>query len=152
MQLTKGIRRILSETVVKVHPDNYAIVYIDPSEADVANKLLSEESEFLSLTFTREEVSVVMKASDWEKVMGKFRSYKVAAPYRLITFDIVLDLSIVGFLSVVSAALAADGVSIYALSTYLKDHILVKEEDAGKAVRVLDGLINEAKRGPPNNG
>jgi len=92
-----------------------------------------------------------MKTAVWEKVRGKFKLYKVTAPYRLITFDIVLDLSIVGFLSVVSTALADNGISIYALSTYLKDHILVKEEDASKAIRILNCLIKEARRSPPNN-
>jgi hypothetical protein len=48
-------------------------------------------------------------------------------------------------MSVVSTALAESGVSIYALSTYLKDHILVKKGDAGKAVRVLNGLIDDTR-------
>ncbi|MCK5670788.1 ACT domain-containing protein [Candidatus Bathyarchaeota archaeon] len=70
-----------------------------------------------------------------------FRSSEVEGPYRTITFDIVLDLSLVGFLSVVSAVLAESGISIYALSTYLRDHILVKSSQADETVRVLDELI-----------
>ncbi|HIH89338.1 TPA: ACT domain-containing protein, partial [Candidatus Bathyarchaeota archaeon] len=46
-----------------------------------------------------------------------------------------------------SPALAEAGVSIYALSTYLKDHILVKKRDAAKAVSVLNCLVSEAKSG-----
>ena len=146
------MRQILRETTIREHPDSYAIVYIDPSEAYEAKAILSEATPVISLTITREEVSVVLRVSDWESKRRRFVSYKVAAPYRLITFDIVLDLSIVGFLSAVSAALASEGVSIYALSTYLKDHILVKEEDARKAVFVLENMIAEAKYAPLKNG
>jgi len=63
----------------------------------------------------------------------------------LITFDIVLDLSLVGFLSVVSSVLADEGVSIYALSTYLRDHILVKKVDAARAIAALDRLIERCR-------
>ena len=66
-------------------------------------------------------------------------------PYRLITFEIVLDLSVVGFLAAVSARLAEEGVSIYALSTFLRDHILVKGEDADRAAEALRRLIEECK-------
>ncbi|MCW4012778.1 MAG: ACT domain-containing protein, partial [Candidatus Bathyarchaeota archaeon] len=59
-----------------------------------------------------------------------------------ITFDIVLDLSLVGFLSVVSAILADEGISIYAISTYLRDHILVKTSEVEKTIQVLENLIN----------
>jgi hypothetical protein len=54
-------------------------------------------------------------------------------------------LSLVGFLSVVSSLLAENGVSIYALSTYLRDHILVKKEDAAKATELLNGLVERSR-------
>jgi hypothetical protein len=72
----------------------------------------------------------------------------VEGPYRLFTFDIVLDLSIVGFMSVVSTALTESGISVYIISTYLKDHLLVKKQDAAKALNVLNGLFLQQK---PNN-
>jgi len=150
--MDEDMRRLLLETIVKLHPDEYAIVYIDPTEAGEARELFAHSSPFVSLTLTGEEASIVLRTSDWERLRGRVHSAKMAAPYRLITFDIVLDLSIVGFLAVVSAALAKEGVSIYAMSTYLKDHILVKTGDAEKAVSILDSLVDEAKRSQPING
>ncbi|MBT7347864.1 ACT domain-containing protein [Candidatus Bathyarchaeota archaeon] len=70
-----------------------------------------------------------------------FESSDAEGPYSAITFDIVLDLSLVGFLSVVSAVLAEAGISIYALSTYLRDYIFVQSSHADEAVRKLDELI-----------
>jgi hypothetical protein len=36
---------------------------------------------------------------------------------------------------------------VFAVSTFLKDHILVKKSDSEKAVTVLRGLITEARAG-----
>ena len=70
-------------------------------------------------------------------IMADFHDYKMEGPYRVIPFDIILDLGLVGYLSVVSAVLAEAGISIYALSTYLRDYILVKSDDASWVIQVL---------------
>jgi hypothetical protein len=139
------MKKILSQTMIKEHRDDYSIVYIDPGEDEKARTVLRNLKPYSSITYTVDEVSVVLRSMDWESLKENFRDYKVEGPYRLFTFDIVLDLSIVGFLSVVSMALAESSVAVYAVSTYLKDHILVKKRDAARALSVLNGLISSAK-------
>lgn len=60
--------------------------------------------------------------------------------WKVITFDMVLPFSLVGFLARIAAALAAAGVSICALSAYSTDHILVKFRDLEKALDTLEKL------------
>ena len=60
--------------------------------------------------------------------------------WRMITFDMVLPFTLVGFLAVVSGALAEAGISIFTLSAYSTDHIFVKNRDLEKAVRTLEKL------------
>jgi hypothetical protein len=146
MNLSESMRRILSETAVKEHDEDYTIVSLRPDEEAKAKGLLGRLQPVNSITYDRNEVSVVLVASEWERLRGEFHGFAEAGPYRLLTFDIVLDLSIVGFLSVVSAVLAEEGVSIFALSTYLRDHILVKKEDSRRAVAALRKLIEECRR------
>ena len=145
MMLKGEIRRIFAETVLREHYDDYSIVMIDLSEKETAKNVFKNLQPFSSITFTREEVSVVLKSNDWNIFKDNFSEYRQQEPYRLITFDIVLDLSLVGFLSVVSSVLAEWGISIYCISTYLKDHILVKKTDGGKAIEVLKEVIIECK-------
>lgn len=147
MQLSESIKELFAETRIFEHPDDYVIVSIDRLEEAEARGLLKDVSPFSSVTFDREEVSAVVKSDEWDTLKGGFSSAKEAGPYRLITFDIVLDLSIVGFLSAVSALLAREGISIYALSTYLRDHILIKKEDAERAVEALQRFVEGCKRG-----
>ena len=60
--------------------------------------------------------------------------------WRMITFDMVLPFTLVGFLAVVSGALAEAGISIFTLSAYSTDHVFVKNRDLEKAVRTLEKL------------
>ncbi len=146
MALDENIRGLLAETKVTLHPDSFTIVSIDRSEEDKARGIIADLDPFFSLTFDVAEVSLVVKAEDWAVLRERFEEYREEGPFRLITFDIVLDLAIVGFMAGVSQRLADEGVSIYALSTYLRDHILVKEGDCVKAVEALRSLIAESRQ------
>ena len=141
MQIDENIMKLLAETKILVHPEAFTLVSIDRREEVEARRLLRDLEAFSSVTFDAAEVSLVVKADDWEGLRDSFSRFEEEGPYRLITFDIVLDLSVVGFLAVVSARLAEAGVSIYALSTFLRDHILVKAEDCETAERVLKQLV-----------
>ena len=50
-----------------------------------------------------------------------------------------LDFSLVGILASLATTLASAGVSIFAMSTYDTDYILVKEDALQKAIEALEG-------------
>jgi hypothetical protein len=60
--------------------------------------------------------------------------------WKLLTFDAKLPFGLTGFLARVSQALAEEGISIFVVSTYSTDHVLVKEEHLEKALEKLEGL------------
>jgi len=132
---------VFASTKIRLHTEEFVIVSIPLSEKERAFELFKNLEPFSSVTVDHDEVSLILRISDWERMEHLFESSKEEGPYRAITFDIVLDLSLVGFLSVVSAVLAEAGISIFALSTYLRDHILVKSSQAGDAEKVLAELI-----------
>ena len=49
----------------------------------------------------------------------------------------VLDFSLIGILAKIAAALADNGISIFAVSTYNTDYVLMKKENYQKALDVL---------------
>lgn len=69
--------------------------------------------------------------------------------WRLITFDMILPFGLVGFLAAVAGALARDGISLFALSAYSTDHILVRDFDLTRAEASLTGLGFDVRRGGP---
>ena len=77
-------------------------------------------------------------------VIGK-RVHRVDGPEKVTgsakyTFDMVLPLDYVGFMAKISKALAECGISIFVISAYSTDHILVKEEDLSSALAALGKL------------
>ncbi|HEY7507379.1 MAG TPA: ACT domain-containing protein, partial [Nitrososphaera sp.] len=63
--------------------------------------------------------------------------------FRLITLDVELPWNVVGYFAKVSQILAEAGISLGALSSFSRDHILVKQDDLGKALRVLGEYVGE---------
>lgn len=88
---------------------------------------------FLSVARTEDELSLVClqeRIPEGTICERDWRILKVLGP---------LDFSLVGILASISAALAKAGVSIFAVSTYDTDYILVREKDIEKAVDALKG-------------
>ncbi len=86
---------------------------------------------FCSITRTAEELSLVCAQqaapADVRQEAG-WRAFKVDGP---------LDFALTGILASVAGPLAKAGVSIYALSTYNTDYILVKESQLDEAIDAL---------------
>ena len=49
----------------------------------------------------------------------------------------VLDFSLIGILAKIASVLADNGISIFAVSTYNTDYVMVKKENFQKALEVL---------------
>ena len=84
----------------------------------------------------KNEITVVIDQSrvNDEDVIELEKSWK------LITFDMILPFGLVGFLARVSQALADENISIFAISAYSTDHILVKQKDLPQAINKLENL------------
>jgi hypothetical protein len=75
-----------------------------------------------------------------ESTLGSRKVIGVEKGWRLITFDMILPFSLVGFLAQVSGALAREGISILSFAAYSTDHIFVKDRDLEKALGALRKL------------
>ena len=89
-------------------------------------------TEFCFIGKTDEEISLVCKTEDTpsdtiERDDG-WRGFRIEG---------VLDFSLIGILSKLSAVLAENKIGIFAVSTYNTDYILVKSEDYDKAIIIL---------------
>ena len=89
-------------------------------------------AEFFCLTTTDEEISLVCRT---EQTPAETAAREDG--WRAFRIEGVLDFSLTGILSRLSAVLAENGIGIFAVSTYNTDYILVKAENLGKALNVL---------------
>jgi hypothetical protein len=81
-----------------------------------------------------------------ESKLGSQKFLGFEGGWRMITFDMVLPLSLVGFFAAVSGALAEAGVNIFTLSAYTTDHVFVKDQKLETAIRALEKLGMSVKR------
>ncbi|WP_019177728.1 ACT domain-containing protein [Methanomassiliicoccus luminyensis] len=58
-------------------------------------------------------------------------------PLRIISFDTKLPFDLIGFLAYITKLLADQNISLFAISAFSTDHILMKEVYLDKAVKVL---------------
>jgi hypothetical protein len=91
----------------------------------------------------KNEITVVIDQSRFNEK----DAIEIEKDWKILTFDMVLPFGLTGFLAKVSQALADEKISIFAISAYSTDHILVKEKDLPKATRKLEelGCIVEKK-------
>jgi len=97
-------------------------------------------SDFFAITKTNDELSLVCKEADIPNgciVEKGWSVIKVQGP---------LDFSLTGILSSLASPLADAGISIFAISTYDTDYLLVKTSNLDKAISVLEGDGHEIVR------
>lgn len=140
------ISELLKKTRVEVAPDTFTIVSLRNEDW---LKLL-ENPEFsprMTAPFMifkdKWEVTLLLDEIDFEAMRVGLRDAKIAKGFRLLSFDIELDFSVVGFLAFISNKLAEADISIVALSAFSRDHLLIKQEDLGKALKILGEFVEE---------
>jgi hypothetical protein len=89
------------------------------------------------------EVTLLLDEVDWRTMRHAVRDARVEGDFRLLTFDIELDWSVVGFLARVTEILADAGISCGALSAFSRDHLLIKQADLARALRALGPHVEE---------
>jgi hypothetical protein len=86
---------------------------------------------FSSVTRTAEELSIVCRQDVVPEEVQCERGW------RYLRVEGTLPFSAVGVLAALAAPLAEAGVSVFAISTFDTDHLLVKEKDLREAVEAL---------------
>ena len=84
-----------------------------------------------------DEITVVTKEENLSKLTLVERNKDF---YRLIALNVSIPFYSVGFLAIVSQAIAKEGMDILIVSTYSKDYILVKDDMIENARSVLSKL------------
>ena len=111
------------------------LINVDLSIAKISKSIdpckLSEKAKFISFTKTEDEISLVIDSESLpenEYASDGWKGIKIIGP---------MDFSLVGVLQQVIEPLAINGISIFTISTFETDYILVRQEQLKKAVELL---------------
>jgi hypothetical protein len=138
---------LLRETRIEVAPATYVVIGLRHQDWQrlLENPELSPRADapFMILRDAY-EVTLVLDEEDWRRIRHAVRDAKIESGYRVVTLDIELPWSTVGYFARVTEILAAAGVSVGALSSFSRDHLLIKQDDLGKALRVLSEHVGDS--------
>lgn len=121
----------LPYTIHRFHPSTSPSMYLPLVEGHSWFSITKTADE-LCLVISHEfpEESSALMTSD-HKIEGGWRCFKVVGP---------LDFGLVGILANLSNALAAKSISLFVVSTYDTDYILVKKDKAMDAKKVFEDI------------
>ena len=115
---------------LEVLNDRLAICRSD-KDAPLPRWAKAPSGEFFSVTRTRDELSIIIADARAP------REAKCERDWRLLMVKGPLDFNLVGIIAGLAGTLADSGVSIFALSTYDTDYIMVKQTDLDRALAAL---------------
>jgi hypothetical protein len=153
MDLPPGLLHVLAQTRLYTDGREYVVVSVPLEMFYEGTALLAKMAEPFSVAVVdKDELTLVFPMEVWEAVREHLPERLEAAGYRLITFDLPLDLGLVGYLATLTDVVAEAGVSMLAFSAYQRDHLLVPEGDFDRAWKALDEFIARCREREQGNG
>ena len=137
---------LLRETKIEVSPATFALIGISHQDWSrlLENPELSPRVDAVFMIMRDDkQVTLLIEEEDWQRIRHALRDAKVERGFRLLTFDLELPWNVVGYLARVTEILAAAGISVGALSSFSRDHLLIKQDQLGSALRVLGEHVGE---------
>ncbi|HXD34629.1 MAG TPA: ACT domain-containing protein [Pyrinomonadaceae bacterium] len=142
----ESVAELLNKTRVTVAPATYVIVSLQHQDWSrlLENPELSPKSDAPFMVFRDEhEVTLVIESDDWQRIRYAARDARAETEYRLVTLDVILPWNVVGYLARITEILAAANISVGVLSSFSRDHLLIKQADLGTALKVLGPHVAE---------
>lgn len=135
------LEQALANLQLIIDEGEYLLIKLPARAITAAAGVVAEIGEpFCALVVDPLEVTLIIPSEALDFVQ-RLPGHTVAPEsYRLITLDIELDLSLVGFLASISQSLAQAQVPIIALSAFSRDHLLVCADQLEAARAALDRL------------
>ena len=139
-------QELLKIARVEVAPETFSMISL--RHADWLKLLENPElSPRMSAPFMifrdKFETTLLLDEVDFAAMRRALGDAKIERGFRLLTFDIKLDFSVIGFLAEIARILAAAEISIVALSAFSRDHLLIKQENLAKALKALGEHIED---------
>ena len=121
---------------LKITKEKFAICKLNSME-HISD--LFEKGNFISITKTEEEISLICREEDTPHLTGM----KVENDWQYIMIEGPLDISMVGVIAGFSEIFKNKGIPIFVLSTYNTDYIFIKQRHISDAIRALKEANHE---------
>ena len=134
--------KALAEAALYSDGVEYKLVKLAPNAITLAAGIVAEAGcPFASMIADKDEVSLILPADACQAFERRLRLAEISdMSYRLLTFDVILEPNLVGFLALISQSLADANVPVLAFAAYSRDHIFVPASRFGDAYAAIESL------------
>ena len=144
--MSSSTKELLKQSKIEVSPETFHLISL--SETDwykiLENPELSPRMTAPFMIFRdKREVTMLLDEIDFGKIKNAIPNAKTEGNFRLLTFDIELGFDVVGFMAEVAKILADAKISIVAVSSFSRDHILIKQTDLSNALKSLRNFVDD---------
>jgi hypothetical protein len=139
IEARQNAKLLLQKTFIEVAPETFTLLSLRHEDWRklLENPELSPRMTAPFMIFSDKwEVTLLLNDIDFQTIQHAVRDAKIQGNFRLLSFDMELDFSVVGFL-------AEAEISIVALSAFSRDHLLIKQNDLSKTLKVLGEYVEE---------
>ena len=123
--------------ILELLDKEYCIYKLDTKDK-IDNRIIGDD--FISITKTEDEISIVSVSGTLEHFEEKEDTWKI------LKISGILDFGLIGIISKISTILADQGISIFVISTYNTDYIMVKKDTLEKTIKILEQNNYEIKK------
>lgn len=137
---------ILAQTELFTDGRVYLILKVGLAQGPcIAVELDKWPTSFWACIRDKDEMTLVLAQESLAQLPPSVSVLHVSPPYRLITFDIPLEWSVIGYLAALTSVLAEARISLLALSAFSRDHVFVPAADFDRAWEVLNEFIGACR-------
>jgi hypothetical protein len=137
---SETVIQLLSEPSIEVIPGTFALMGFTHQDWTrlLQKPELSPRPDSIFMVFRdNHEVTLLVDEDDCHRLREVVPEGRVEAGFRLVTLDLELDWDVVGYLALVTELLASEGIPVGVLSSVARDHLMIKQEDLGRALLAL---------------
>ncbi len=140
--MAQTVAEALQQAQLYTDDQLYRMIHLPPKGIMAAAGVLAQIGEpFGALIADKDEVTLILPDDRVAEFAERLRDQRASeSTYRLITFDLELEPTLIGFMAHIAAALAAAGVPIMPLAAFSRDHILVPADRFEAAWKTLKEL------------
>lgn len=120
----------------------YRFIRLPARGITAAAGVVAEVGEaFMVFIADKDEVTLMLDDEAYQEYGHRLLGHEAAETlYRLMTIDVALEPTLVGFMAHVSAALAKESIPIFPYAAYTRDHVFVPVDKFELALKTLQQL------------
>jgi hypothetical protein len=139
-------KELLARSSVRISPETYGVVSVTDEQWRnlLGNPALSPRMTAPFMIFKDpHEITLVLDETDLVNMRAGLLAAKIENGYRMLTFEVVMEHSVVGFMAEVSRILAESEIAILPISAFSRDNILIKQDQLAKALIALGPHVGD---------